>query len=153
MIFHLKLVWKKSEQLFGRYTEVKGQNRSFLAKFIIFCVFFIYKKQYMYWNWCMILLCQSSFKWYPFGEDQYNFWTAYGGQRSKNGHFRQNLPFSVIFFCVSNRICTRTGVYYCCFNQLLCITSWEKIKIIFGMVYRGQRSKKVTFGETRHFSI
>ena len=52
----------------------------------------------MYWNWCMILLCQSSFKCYQFGEDQHNFWTAYGGQRSKNGHFGLNLPFSVIFF-------------------------------------------------------
>ena len=40
----------------------------------------------MYWNWCMILLCQLSFKWYPLGEDQNNFWTVYGGQRSKKGN-------------------------------------------------------------------
>ena len=77
--------WSNSNKNFGASTEVKGQIRSFLAKFIIFCEFFTLKKQYMYWNWCMILLCQWSFKWYPFGEDQNNFWTVYGGQRSKKG--------------------------------------------------------------------
>ena len=101
----------------------------------------------------MILLYQWSYKGYPFGEDQDNFWTANRGQRSKKGILGKFLHFLCDFLTVTATEFALELVYIIAFSTIYYVLSMRKNPNNFWDGMQRSKVKKQLFWWTLPYFI
>ena len=114
---------EKISTIFGQHMEVKGQKSGIFGKIHHFLWIFYLKEAVYVLKLVYDITMSVIFQVIPVWRRSEQLLDSIWRSKVKKGHFGQNFAFSVWFCCLSYRIFTRTGVYYCCFNHLSCITS------------------------------